>query len=305
MATSGGRRGVRSDTDIGDEGPAASPPLAPHAPDGSAVIEPSPLRAVARLAGLCATIATYAPVQAVVMRTAPQAWARLPRRFHRRCARALGVTVECRGTISRARPTLFVANHVSYLDIPVLGSLAEFSFIARGDIAGWPVAGALARMQRTVFVDRRRQGVAAERSEVERRLADGDNLMLFPESTTGNGTRLLPFKSALLSVARPAEGGVAPTVQPVSIVYTALDGMPLTRNLRPLVAWYGTMAAGEHFWRLLGLGRLHARVEFHEPVAPGQFASRKALTRHCEHTIAAALADSLAGRARDATNSPH
>ncbi|MBL8837516.1 MAG: 1-acyl-sn-glycerol-3-phosphate acyltransferase [Alphaproteobacteria bacterium] len=260
------------------------------------MIESSPIRSAVRLAGLGAVIAALAPLQAVAMRIAPTRWSRLPRRFHRECVRVLGVTVERRGEISTARPTLFVSNHVSYLDIPVLGSLAEFSFIARGDIAGWPVAGTLARMQRTVFIDRRRHAVTAERSEVEKRLADGDSLMLFPESTTGSGTHLLPFKSALLSVAHPSDPARAPTVQPVSIAYTALDGMPITRNLRPLVAWYGAMAAGEHFWRLVGLGRLRAVVEFHPAVEPGRFASRKALTRHCERTIASALAHAIAGR---------
>lgn len=267
------------------------------------MIEPSPIRAAARLAGLAAVIAAMAPLQAVAMRVAPSRWSRLPRRFHRECVRVLGVTVERRGAISMARPTLFVSNHVSYLDIPVLGSLAEFAFIARGDIAGWPIAGALARMQRTIFIDRRRRTVAAERSEVEKRLADGDNLMLFPESTTGNGTHLLPFKSALLSVAHPADAARAPTVQPVSVAYTTLDGMPLTRNLRPFVAWYGAMGAGEHFWRLAGLGQLRAVVEFHPAIEPGRFASRKALTRHCERTIASAVARAIAGRPADAANS--
>src|SRR5262245_37678332 len=185
----------------------------------------SPARAVARLAGLAAVTAVHVPPQLCAMRLSP-AWARrIPCAFHRNCLRALGVSVTVEGAISPARPALFVANHISYLDIPVLGSLTELSFIAKDEIARWPVAGAMARMQRTVFIGRRRQGAHGERDQVEARLAAGDRLVLFPEGTTGNGTRPRPFKSSLLSVVeRVAARADAPplAVQPVTIAYTRL-----------------------------------------------------------------------------------
>ena len=118
----------------------------------------SPARAFARLAGLAAVTALHVPPQFCAMcLTRGRAW-RIPRSFHRNCLRALGITVTVDGAISPARPTLFVANHITYLDVPVLGSLTELCFIAKDEIAGWPVAGAIARLQRTLFIGRRRAG---------------------------------------------------------------------------------------------------------------------------------------------------
>ena len=96
---------------------------------------------------------------------------------------------------------LFAANHISYLDITVLGSLLDASFIAKTEVAGWPLFGWLARLQRSVFIDRRARSTAHQRDSIAARLAAGEALILFPEGTSGDGNRLLPFKSALFSVA--------------------------------------------------------------------------------------------------------
>src|SRR3546814_8218171 len=99
-----------------------------------------------------------------------------------------------------------------------------------------------------------------------RRLEAGDDLVLFPEGTSGDGNRVLAFKSALFSVAERRPQGEPLTVQPVSIAYTRLDGLPLGRYLRPFFAWYGDMELGHHLWHAIGLGRVTVMVEFHEPV---------------------------------------
>ena len=194
---------------------------------------------------------------------------------------------------------LFAANHVSYLDITVLGSLLDASFIAKTEVAGWPLFGWLARLQRSVFIDRRARSTAHQRDSIAARLAAGEALILFPEGTSGDGVRLLPFKSALFSVADHAAAG-AVTVQPVSIAYTRLDGMPLGRALRPFFAWYGAMSLAPHLWRMLGLGRLEVVVEFHPPTSLAVCGSRKMLARYCEERIAEGLAGALERAARDA-----
>ncbi len=113
----------------------------------------------------------------------------------------------------------------------------------------------------------------------------------------------MPFKSALFGVAdhvtdhgtgHGAAGAV--TVQPVSIAYTRLDGMPLGRALRPFFAWYGSMSLAPHLWRMLGLGRLEVVVEFHPPTSLAACGSRKALARYCEERVAEGLANALSGR---------
>src|SRR3546814_11127808 len=104
-----------------------------------------------------------------------------------------------------------------------------------------------------------------------RRLDAGDDLILFPEGTSGDGNAVLSFKSALFSAAARCPQGHPVTVQPVSIAYTRLDGLPLGRYLRPFFAWYGDMELGSHLWHAISLGRVTVVVEFHEPVTLEQF----------------------------------
>jgi 1-acyl-sn-glycerol-3-phosphate acyltransferase len=251
---------------------------------------------LARLAAYAAFTLPIMPVQGVLVLLSLPFQRRLPRLYHRWSSRILGFRVIAKGEISRRRPTLFVSNHISYVDIEVLGALLEASFIARADVARWPFFGWLAKLQRTVFVDRRPRNTAEQRDAIRRRLDAGDDLILFPEGTSSDGTRVLPYKSALLSVAE-YEGPAGPLlVQPVSIAYLRLDGIPLGRFYRPYVAWYGDMDLLPHLWAMLGLGVIAAEVTFHPPVTLAAFGSRKALAEHCWRVSAAGLASALAGR---------
>ncbi len=224
-------------------------------------------------------------------------WSRtLPRFYHRGCCRILGFRLRAIGTPTAARPVLFASNHVSYTDITVLGSLIVGSFIAKTEVASWPLFGWLAKLQRTVFVDRRARSTRLQLEAMTRRLAAGDALILFPEGTSGDGNRVLPFKSALFSAAEPTPAIGPVAVQPVSIAYTRLDGMPLGRLLRPFFAWYGTAELTPHLWRMLGLGTVEVVVEFHPPTLVADCGSRKALARYCHARVASGMAAALAGR---------
>jgi lyso-ornithine lipid O-acyltransferase len=194
-----------------------------------------------------------------------------------------------------ARPVLFAANHISYLDITVLSSLLAASFVAKTEVAKWPLFGWLAKLQRSVFVDRKVRSTAEQRDSIAARLAAKDALILFPEGTSGDGNRVLPFKSALFSVADHAATGPV-VVQPVSVAYTRLDGMPIGRALRPLFAWYGSMAMAPHLWTMLGLGTVEVVVEFHPPTTLAECGSRKTLARYCEERVSAGLDAALSGR---------
>jgi 1-acyl-sn-glycerol-3-phosphate acyltransferase len=145
-----------------------------------------------------------------------------------------------------------------------------------------------------VFVDRKMRSTAQQRDAIAERLAAGDALILFPEGTSNDGTFVLPFKSSLFSVVFNREQPV--TVQPVSLAYTRLDGLPIGRMLRPFFAWYGDMDLAPHLWRLLGLGVIEAVVEFHQPVAVADFPSRKALAAYCEGRVVAGVSRLLTGR---------
>lgn len=237
------------------------------------------------------------PVQMLAVARAWPLRDSLPLFYHGLVCRIFGFEVEVVGAPSRDRPTLFVSNHGSYIDIEVLGSVLPASFIAKHDVAQWPLFGLLAKLQRTVFVDRLARGASKQqRDSVAERLASGDNLILFPEGTSNDGIRLVPFKSSLFGAAEIMLGDKPVTVQPVTIAYTRVDGMPMQRRDRPNFAWYGDMALVDHMWRLIGAEGVRFLVVFHEPVSLRHFKSRKTLAAHCERVIAHTLSAANAGR---------
>lgn len=256
----------------------------------------SPLRALARAVAYVAWTLLMLPAQVVAVALGLGAARRIPIFYHRNCLRLMGIKLDVVGEMSRAHPTLFVSNHGSYIDITVLGSIIPGSFVAKSEIANWPFFGLLAKLQRSVFVDRRGPNAGQHRDDLVARLNAGDWLILFPEGTSSDGNRVLPFKTALFAVAGLEVGGKPLTVQPVSIAYTRLDDMPVGRTFRPFFAWYGETALLSHAWDLIGLGTLTVSVQFHPPVTLADFGSRKALARHCFDTVATGLATANAGR---------
>jgi 1-acyl-sn-glycerol-3-phosphate acyltransferase len=258
----------------------------------------SPVLGTLRLLVYAAFTCLLIPVQAVLVRLKSPWRTRLPRAYHAVCRRILGLRVEVIGRPSGDRPTLFVSNHSSYLDIIVLGSLIPGSFVAKTEVSKWPFFGVLAKLQQTVFVDRKAKNAGVHRDDMRGRLESGDSLILFPEGTSSDGNRTLPFKTALFAVAAVKADGCPITVQPVSVTATRLDGIPLGWSLRQLYAWYGDMDLVPHVWQVVKLGILTVQVEFHEPVTVDQFASRKALGEHCWRTVAAGVDRAVSGRPR-------
>jgi 1-acyl-sn-glycerol-3-phosphate acyltransferase len=249
-----------------------------------------------RLAAYLGLTVPLMPVQALLLAFSPARAASFARFYHRVCWRVLGFRVAVTGAPCGRCPTLFVANHASYLDITILGGLIRGSFIAKSEVSGWPLFGQLAKLQRTVFIERRVRETARHRDRIAQRLAAGDDLILFPEGTSGDGNRVLPFRSGLFGAA---DGGSV-VVQPVSIAYVGLNGMPMGRYYRPFFAWYGAMSMAPHLWTLLGLGTLTVAVEFHPAVTLAELGSRRAMAEHCRSVIAAGVAAALSGRTEPA-----
>lgn len=252
----------------------------------------SRLRAALRLALFAAwtifMLVPYLPMMAVGSRHLGG----VARAYWRGVVGIIGMRVVVRGDISTARPTLFVANHASYLDIVVLGRLLDAVFVAKREVAGWPGFGFLARVGRTVFVERNRVRVTNEREALHSRLGGGQSLILFPEGTSNDGNRVLPFKSALFSVAEADEL----TVQPVSVAYTRIDGVPIGHGWRPFFAWYGDMTLAPHLWTMMGIGRLTVEVVFHPPLAATARRSRKVMAERCHRAVARGVGLANAGR---------
>lgn len=222
----------------------------------------------------------------------PYLLALLLRRHYRRIAlfywRTVGrflirMDVRVHGEMSAERPLLLVLNHVSYLDIVLLGGLIPGCFVSKAEVRKWPGIGFLALIGRTVFVERRPSAVGRQRDAIAGRLKEGEPLILFPEGTSSDGNRVLPFKSALFNAAEVAVGGDAHVrVQPVAIAYTRFGGLPMGYAGRPFYAWYGDMDLVSHLWEVMKRGRFTAEVEFMSPVTVDRFANRKDLARYCE-----------------------
>lgn len=218
--------------------------------------------------------------------------------YYRFMARVLGLRLKVRGKPCATRPLLFVCNHISYLDIIVVGALAHGEFVARGDMADWPFFGLMAKTGRTVFIDRRRSSASKARDLIQDRLGHGGALIMFPESTSGDGNHILPFKSSLFNVAENDVNGQPVAVQPMSIAYTRMNGMPIGVGWRAFYAWYGDMTLGPHLWQALKLGETTVEVEFHEPVTAAQMGGRKALAAHCQKVSAEGFSRLLSGRSK-------
>jgi lyso-ornithine lipid O-acyltransferase len=264
----------------------------------------SPTLRVARLALYFAWTLSLMPVQAVGLILRRRWTSTLPVFYHRWCCRILGMRIQVIGTPTPTRPALFAANHISYTDITVLGSIVPGSFIAKAEVGKWPFFGWLAKLQRSVFVDRQMRNAAVQRNAIGDRLAAGDALILFPEGTSGDGNRVLPFKSALFAAAQGEKDRPPVIVQPVSLAYVRLDGMPIRRLYRPFFAWYGTTDLAPHMWSMVGLGTVDVVVQFHPPAFLADFGSRKALAGYCHARVAGGLASALFGRLQPMPEAP-
>jgi 1-acyl-sn-glycerol-3-phosphate acyltransferase len=205
-------------------------------------------------------------------------------------------TIVVRGAPGKERPLLMVSNHVSYVDIVVLGALVDGCFIAKSEVRNWPGIGFLARLARTVFVDRRPTSTGKQSTVIADRLAEGEPLILFPEGTSSDGNRVLPFKSALFTVAAGEINGQPVTVQPLSITYTRQSGLPMGIGERPFYAWYGDMDLVTHLWALMYRGAFQVEVDYLPTTTLAKHGNRKALSRHCETAVRQGHSAAITGR---------
>ncbi len=236
------------------------------------------------------------PVQLLLVLTRTRVAGWLPVFYHRTVCRIVGISIDIRGEPSRARPTLYVSNHVSWADIPILSAILPISFIAKHEIATWPFFGWLAWLQRSVFIERKARRTADQRDAMVVRLEEGDSLVLFPEGTSGDGIHVLPYKSAFFALAEKRIDGRPLTVQPVSITLSKLDNLPVGRRSMSIYAWIGDQDLVPHLWRFLKTGHSTIVVEFHPPVTIDQFRSRKDLCAHCRLETQRGVDSVLTGR---------
>jgi lyso-ornithine lipid O-acyltransferase len=185
-----------------------------------------------------------------------------------------------------------VANHSSWLDIFVLNACDRIYFVSKSEVAGWAGIGWLARATGTVFIARKGSEAKAQADLFETRLHAQHRLLFFPEGTSTDAIRVMPFKSTLFA-AFFAEGlRDRLRVQPVSVVYHPPPGQDPR-----FYGWWGEMSFAPHFLHMLAtLRHAHVEVTFHDPVAVAAFPDRKALAAHCEAVIRSAHDEGLPKR---------
>ena len=255
-----------------------------------------------RVAALALAFAVLGPPHWGALRLLGRRAGLAPVLFHRVFLRLFSVRVTQSGTPpAPGEAALVLANHVSWLDIIAIGSLRPLSFVAKSEIAGWPVISSLAALQRTLYIDRQRRGATAVVSAaMGHRLAEGELVVLFAEGTTGDGTRLLPFRSALVGAARTAlqaeAGRGRVRLQPLAIAYPRRNGLPATRAERAEIAWYGDMELAPHLAAFAQGGPVDVHVVWGAPIAFEASTDRKAATAAAEAEVRAALRGIVTGR---------
>lgn len=229
-----------------------------------------PLKAVFLVMAVILITLALLPLQLIALALKLKLAGAIPKWWHKSVCRLIGIRVNTVGTLSRNRPLLLVANHVSWSDILVFGSIAELSFIAKHEVASLPGIKWLSRLQRSVFVQRERRSNSRQQAEeITQRLVTGDVIVLFSEGTTGSGNTVLPFNSSLLGSAQYALGHgdlEHVYVQPASICYTDLHGLPLGRRGRAIASWEGDQELWPHLSRFIMKGAWDVEVHFEKPI---------------------------------------
>ncbi|MGV3551238.1 lysophospholipid acyltransferase family protein [Rhizobium sp.] len=225
---------------------------------------------------------------------------RLPRLWHKCALWAIGVRVIVHGAAETRRPLMVAANHVSWLDILVLSSVVDATFVAKAEVRDWPVFGPLARLQRSIFIKREERRQTREQAdEMASRLNAGETVVLFPEGTTTDGNRLGELKSSLFaaasSAAHFAPDGVV-HVQPVSVAYTKLHGMAMGHYDRPIAAWPGDVELMPHLIGILKAGALDVEVRFGDTIEVMVGTNRKHVGNFVREQLRDMLEKSLRGR---------
>lgn len=201
----------------------------------------------------------------------------------------INLRVKVEGKIASERPLLLVSNHISYLDIMILGAKTPAIFTPKSDMAGWPVISTICRLLNCIFIERSSDKIRESQVKIHEMFVAGEVVSLFPEGTTGNGRHVLPFKSSLFSIAEEKISGRELFVQPAIIGYTGIGALPIDSTQWPAIAWYGDMLLVPHLWKLLQLGRIDARLTFLPAVTLSQFGNRKLLAAHCRDSAVEVL----------------
>jgi lyso-ornithine lipid O-acyltransferase len=219
----------------------------------------------------------------------------IPRYFHYIFLKILNIKIKLVGKIYTDKPGLLISNHASWIDISILSSLTNISFIAKSEVAKWPLFGFLAKMQDTLFIERRPIKAVEQKNKIKNILLKGKRLVLFPEGTSSDGNRVLKFKSSLFSVAeKNSKSKNSYSIQAVTICYKGINGLPMSRSERPFLSWWGDMGLLGHLWNMLAFSSAEIIVIAHEPIEENH--DRKILSEIAWKQVAYGLGAAMSGK---------
>ena len=207
--------------------------------------------------------------------------------WHKCVCKIFRVKIRIIGAAYKGGQTIYVSNHISYLDIPVIASILRVSFVAKKDVASWPVFGLLSKLQQTAFISRERKNAKGARQTLDNMLGYGKSLFIFPEGTSTDGREVLPFKSSLFSIAFK-ENLTELYVQPITLKMDNMNGGAIkTQNDRDLYSWHINMDTplGEHLWRFAQNNGAEISLHFHDPIKAQTYENRKTLAKACHKAV--------------------
>ncbi len=216
----------------------------------------------------------------------------IPYFYHKICRRVFGIKIKTFGKVSINFPILLISNHASYLDIIILGSLFKTSFVAKKEISKWPLFGILAKLQNTIFIDRRISSLKNQENKITEHLSKKKNLVIFPEGTSSDGNRVLPFKSSLFNIFEKNLNAKI-SIQTITIVYKKINGIPMNRIERKNITWHSNMDLIPNMLNVLKKLSIEVEIIFNEEFLPNKEYDRKKLALYCWEKINYNLINSL------------
>lgn len=209
-----------------------------------------------------------------------------PRAYHAFLCQLFGIRIIVEGEIETEGQIVYAGNHISYLDIEVIGSVLTGSFVAKKEVESWPIFGILGKMQRTLYISRAPKDAPRETGVMLKRLEENIPLIIFPEGTSSDGTNVLPFKTSFFEILLNKNI----KIQPFTISAMEIDGMPVTSTaIRDQYSWYGDMTLEPHLWAFAKSRGAVIKVTLQKPILSSQFNDRKQLSAACHAGVVKGL----------------
>lgn len=239
----------------------------------------------------CIWIMVFQPFVLMLTKKPPVAYF-LPYMWMRIWCLLFGIKLKVEGTPRTDGQTIYMSNHLSYLDIPAISSVIKnASFVAKSEVGTWPLAGFLSSLQQTAYIQRKRSKIMKEKESLQERIDNGDSLIIFPEGTSSSGFEVLPFKSSLFMLAL-GENNEDLYIQPVTIRVLDVDGnKPQNKDEQDVYAWPLDVDIDlhHHLWRFGKTSGATLELTFQEPIKASNYDNRKVLAKDCHESVSKGL----------------